>query len=53
MKTTDDHGQGEDPATRAIADRARMSYDETAEMLAGFRSALRRAEADEADGDGR
>ena len=41
----------EDPDTRAIADRARMSYDETAEMLAGFRSALRRAEADEAGGE--
>ena len=33
----------EDPDTRAIAERARMSYDETAEMLAGFRSALRQA----------
>ena len=39
---TNANTHAEDPDTRAIADRARMSYDETAEMLAGFRSALRR-----------
>lgn len=44
-----DHTHPEDPDTRAIADRARMSYDETAEMLAGFRSALRQAEAASGD----
>lgn len=43
--TNPDRTHPEDPDTRAIADRARLSYAEASEMLAGFRAALRRAEA--------
>lgn len=50
---TNPNTHAEDPDTRAIADRARLSYAEASEMLAGFRSALRRAEADDGGGDDR
>ncbi|WP_299023139.1 hypothetical protein [uncultured Dietzia sp.] len=46
-----DRTHPEDPDTRAIADRARLSYAEASEMLAGFRAALRQADA-ETTGDG-